>query len=273
MPESKTVTNVARSVAKMRSPSYPGVNLETAIKRATGFYQKERRNSAPYAVAASHWGFGAKSSGGLVTVAALKAFGLIKELEKGASGRMIQLSDLAFRIILDTREDSPERMAAIREAALRPRLHGELWRKYRTAEGVSDANLRHDLIFNWKFNENTVDEFIREYRETIRYAKLSESDKLSDEVEDKEEGMIQGEELVVDAMENELYPTPGNANKLMKVHPKPNMLATQVLAISIPRNLCIDIAIRGDELRKDDLAKIKNQFNRWIEGLEEAFEE
>lgn len=50
-------------------------------------------------------------------------------------------------------------------------------------------------------------------------------------------------------------------------------LATQVLAISIPRNFTVDIAIKGDELKKEDLTKIKSQFNRWIEGLEEAFEE
>jgi hypothetical protein len=31
--------------------------------------------------------------------------------------------------------------------------------------------------------------------------------------------------------------------------------------------------VRGDELKREDLAKIKSQFNRWIEGLEEAFEE
>ena len=53
---------------------------------------------------------------------------------------------------------------------------------------------------------------------------------------------------------------------------KPNQLATQVLAISIPRNLRIDIAVKGDELKREDLAKIKSQFNRWIEGLEEAFD-
>jgi len=40
-----------------------------------------------------------------------------------------------------------------------------------------------------------------------------------------------------------------------------------------PRNFRVDIAVRGDELKKEDLAKIRNQFNRWIEGLEEAFED
>jgi hypothetical protein len=43
--------------------------------------------------------------------------------------------------------------------------------------------------------------------------------------------------------------------------------------VSIPRNFRVDISVRGDELRREDLAKIKSQFNRWIERLEEAFEE
>jgi len=30
--------------------------------------------------------------------------------------------------------------------------------------------------------------------------------------------------------------------------------------------------VRADELKKEDLAKIRSQFNRWLEGLEEAFE-
>jgi hypothetical protein len=34
-----------------------------------------------------------------------------------------------------------------------------------------------------------------------------------------------------------------------------------------------DINVRGDERKKNDLTKIKSQSNRWIEGLEEAFEE
>jgi len=53
---------------------------------------------------------------------------------------------------------------------------------------------------------------------------------------------------------------------------KATPLATQVLAISMPRNLSVDIALKGDELKREDLTKIKSQFNRWIEGLEEAFE-
>jgi hypothetical protein len=124
----------------------------------------------------------------------LKAFGLMKELERGQAGRTVQLTDLALRILLDTRPNSLERDAAVKEAALRPRIHAELWKKYKTAKDISDGNLRHELIFTWRFNENTVDDFIREYRETLRFAKLEESDTLSVDDEDKEDEMTPSSE-------------------------------------------------------------------------------
>ena len=49
-------------------------------------------------------------------------------------------------------------------------------------------------------------------------------------------------------------------------------LLAQTLPISIPRNLLLEVQVRGDELKKEDLAKIKSQITRWLEGLEEAFD-
>jgi hypothetical protein len=51
--------------------------------------------------------------------------------------------------------------------------------------------------------------------------------------------------------------------------PRPLSLAP----VDAPRNLSVAIAVKGDELTREDFAKIKSQFSRWIEGLEEAFEE
>ena len=62
---------------KHRSPTYPGINLQAAIKRATEFYEREHRNPASFRAAVSHWDYSEKSSGALVAVAALKSFGLV----------------------------------------------------------------------------------------------------------------------------------------------------------------------------------------------------
>lgn len=49
-------------------------------------------------------------------------------------------------------------------------------------------------------------------------------------------------------------------------------LLNQELVVSIPRKFRVDINVLGDELKREDLVKIKSQFNRWIEGIEEAFD-
>ncbi|MBV9759829.1 MAG: hypothetical protein JO340_04625 [Acidobacteriaceae bacterium] len=166
---------------KLRSPGYPSIDLGTALKRAETFYDKERRNSAPLRIAAQHWGTTEKSSTGLLTVAAMKSFGLLIEAE--GADRRLQLSELALRIVLDKRDPSPERDAAIKRAALMPKLHQMLWSKYGT-NLPSGSNLAHELVFDWRFNENSVQDFIREYKATINFAKLGESDKLSGEEND-----------------------------------------------------------------------------------------
>ena len=85
---------------RMRSPAYPYINLETAIKRAQQFYDQEQRNAAPLRIAAKHWGYEPKSSGGQQTAAALISFGLMKDQGTGEA-RKLQLTDNALRILLD----------------------------------------------------------------------------------------------------------------------------------------------------------------------------
>jgi hypothetical protein len=188
MAEVKTDTASHADRKKHRSPAYPAISLKQAIDRADQFFQHERRNAASIPAAASHWGYGLKSSGLLTTAAALKSFGLMDEIE-GASGasRTLRLSELGLLIVLDKRPESAERAAAIKRAALMPKIHSELWRRY-NGQLPSDVELRHRLIFDhWKFNENTVDDFIREFRQTISFAKLAESDTISTDDEDREE--------------------------------------------------------------------------------------
>src|SRR2546425_830513 len=104
---------------RQRSPSYPGIGLETAIERARELYKQEGRNAAPNDAILGHWGYKPRTGPGLVTIAALKRFGLLDSEGSGKS----RLSNLALRIILDEREDSPDRDAAIKQAALTPSIH------------------------------------------------------------------------------------------------------------------------------------------------------
>jgi hypothetical protein len=164
---------------RQRSPAYPFINLEAALKRAKEFYDKEGRNAVNIKVAAKHWGYDEKSSGGLQTTATLLSFGLLQD-EGAGEKRKLQLTQNALRILLDTRPESPERAQAIKTAALAPKIHQQIWSKWGNSL-PSDDSLRFALTVEWKppFNEKAVDGFIREYKDTIAFAKLSESDKVS----------------------------------------------------------------------------------------------
>jgi hypothetical protein len=167
---------------KHRSPAYPAISLAQAIKRAEEFYKHEVRNPASFNAAASHWDYSPTSSGALLTLAALKSFGLFTELES-ATGRTVQLSPLGLKIVADKRPVSAERDAAIKEAALKPKIHAMIWRRY-NGTLPSDAELQYRLENDWKFNINSIKSFVKELKDTISFAKLSESDSVSLGAED-----------------------------------------------------------------------------------------
>ena len=164
---------------RMRSPEHPFINLEVALKRAKQFYDIEARNAASVNVAVKHWEYEPKSSGGLQTAATLISFGLMKDEGTGAK-RKLQLTQLALRILLDQRPDSAERAALIKQVALTPKIHKQLWARW-GATMPSDAEVRHTLTVDWEppFNDKSVDGFIKEYKDTIAFAKLNESYQVS----------------------------------------------------------------------------------------------
>jgi hypothetical protein len=176
-----------RKPKKERSPNYPGIDLGEAIERAKKLYQMEGRNAAPLKTALEHWGYKPQSGAGLVAVAALKRFGLIDDEGRG-DRRRIRLSDLALRIIRDDRPNSRERLKSIQTAALTPPIHGELWSEFKSSL-PSDENLKYTLKMHKGFTDLGAKEFVRQFRSTIAFAKLTESAMLTEEPEDK-----QGEE-------------------------------------------------------------------------------
>lgn len=170
MSESESDSKISKRGAVHRSPSYPAVDLKTAIDRARTFYQHEKRSAASVLIASQHWGYSFSSSGGKQVLAALIAYGLMEDKGSGEQ-RQVNLTDLAFRILLDERPDSAERDEALRRAALMPKIHQELFGRW-PDELPSNANLRHYLLIEKKFNENAVDDFIRQLRSTAEFAKI-----------------------------------------------------------------------------------------------------
>ncbi len=159
---------------KTRSPGYPGIDLEQAIKKARVVWDHAKRNAVSAEVVAKYWKYGEKSSGWRTSIAALKRFGLLDSVGNKKSGD-VQLTDLALRILLDVREPSPEREAAIKEAALRPAIYQELWTHW-GGNVPPDDTAQTYLTLNKGFGEATVRDFISDFKKTIEFAKLGPAD-------------------------------------------------------------------------------------------------
>lgn len=165
-------------MAKVRSPNYPTISLREAVARVQSVYAKEHKHPADRAVIAKDLGYGSLNGASMSVISALTKYGLLEQVgdQLRVSSRGEDLSIYGFK--------EPERVAALREAAFRPALFGELHDLY--GERLpSDTSLRAGLVKRG-FNPNTVDGVIRSYRDTFEFLR-EESEFSPVEPEDNSE--------------------------------------------------------------------------------------
>ena len=176
---------------RVRSPSYPAIDLKVAIDRAKILYEKERSSPVPIDVVLQHWGYKKGSGGGMVQVAALKKFGLISDEESG-DDRKIRISKLAKDILIPHSET--ERQEAINRAAHLPSIYQEIHKKY--PDGLpSDQTLKAFLIKERNFNDNSIDDFIKVMKATFSFAGVKSDDIMSESEEEKQPKPLDFEKL------------------------------------------------------------------------------
>jgi hypothetical protein len=170
----------AASVSAARGPAYPYVDLRKAVERAQVVADKGGgRQPMPPESFYSLWGIGAKSSSARQTLAALNYYGLVDYMGRGKD-RRAKLTDLAKQIVFDQQENSAEKAAAIRQAALEPPIFRELFERYGhilPADTVFHTYLMRDKGFTKQGAEAATDN----YKSTFEYAALAEPDKKPDE--------------------------------------------------------------------------------------------
>jgi len=200
-------------------------------------------------------GFKSHSGPARTLIGAMRQYGLL-EKQGGGTG----LSPTAQRIIRSP-EGSEEHAAAIREAALIPNLFRDL---YATHRGEPEDAIKSYLKLRRGFTEEGAAVAASAYRDTISFAKLTRH---------YGNGAAEAGEMPGRAFAKE--PEYGIASReaAAPLDQKPDhSLLTQTLMISIPRNFRVDVNVHGDRIERGDLARIKNQLDRRIEGLEDAFE-
>lgn len=165
-----------------RSPNYPLFDLKKAVERIQQMYDRDKAHKVPVTVLHDRWGYKAMSGALKQAIGALKSYGLITVEGEGAK-RFVAVSERGRRILLD----APDKAQSLKDAAVGPALFKALWEKYAKDGIPADDVIKHHLIFDRKFNDESVGDAIARFKATIDYAKLSVGDKMA-ETDGDEEG-------------------------------------------------------------------------------------
>ena len=155
-------------MGKMRSPNYPAVGLTEALKLSEALWAREKRTYVSPEAAVAAWGYSGMSGNARTKLGALRRYGLLDEGNEGT----VRLSDLAMEIIHHP-DGSPERISALKAAAVKPELFRDL---YQTHLQSSDQALRSHLITRLDFSDAGAQNVIEAFRDTISVAKLDVAD-------------------------------------------------------------------------------------------------
>jgi hypothetical protein len=159
-----------------RGPSYPYVDLESAIALTRKVYDYAKRGTAAVeSVVAEALGFSLTSSSGDKVMAALRQFGLTEDAGE-TNGKSVKITARAIRILLDDQE-SEQRQEEIKKAAVSPKWYEYCWSKW--GKEMPPA-MRSNLLIEHGFVESTVDGFLSNYKKSIAFAGLLD-DVLFDE--------------------------------------------------------------------------------------------
>ena len=201
------------SAKKTRGPAVPTINLEKSLVLMRKIWEQEKRNAAPVPSILTHWGYKQKSSGGFVAIASLKRFALLDE-QGSNEKRTLKLSSLALDLLKNESTDLIEYQRLLKTAALNPKFHRDMWSKYGT-EMPSDQTIESYLVFDKHFSELTAKQFIREYKDTIAFAKLKEGDTVPETTtEDETNEQNQNQNQIHDpATEKPLLFRPVSSNR------------------------------------------------------------
>src|ERR1035437_843339 len=202
-----------------RSPNFPVITLEEAIKYIGLFFSENKRAGVSKLSTLKSLGFKGSHGQSLGVLSALKKYNLVKEENDNYS-----LTPEALTILLANDEKRKEEM--IKECALRPGIYASLWEKFSKTGLPSDNSLSDMLIFEERFNENTVSSFIRGFKATMEFAKLKFYEDIPEEqnASQKDEKNVQHDEV---SKENK-----GNEKSTLD---KDKMLKPNIMDYAIPR--------------------------------------
>lgn len=156
-------------MVKHRSPAYPAIDLKEAVSLIEKLYPAATKHPLGADVVADAWGYKAMASASPY-ISAVKQYGLLDEKKQGGD-RMLQLSSSGKDIAMDPGGKSPERLAALKSAAVRPTTFDQMWEKW-GKDVPPDGEIRRYLEREREFNPKYVSRVAINYRTSLEFAML-----------------------------------------------------------------------------------------------------
>lgn len=250
--KSKTTVEQKSNDTQKRTTGFPTLTLQRAIGLMQKVWVKENRNAAPATAIVEHWGYAAKSSGGFQALATLKRFGLLEEVA-GSGPRSLKVSQAAMDLMKYESTDPAAYRKQLKFMALLPDLHEAIWNKYGHVL-PSDKTIETHLVFERHFAAESAKQFIRLYKETISFAKLTEGDSV--------------EETMKPATENdgEKLTNPTKANSADKAKDN-NYMETTINMGELPIPIAGKVARIPFPMSEDDFDLFIGTLNLWKKKL------
>ena len=165
--------------SRHRSPRHPAIPLEMALARAKSLSCAIEVRAVPVKDAAEILGFCTSSSVARRVLAAMKEFGLVEDAGR-RDQRTITLTTAAT-LLLNSRSGA-QRAALLQNAALRPKIHSEIWQQFQQ-QLPDDGELRRYLVSQRAgglFNQKYVGKFIEQFFATMHFSQLSAESRGAD---------------------------------------------------------------------------------------------
>jgi len=167
----------------VRSPNYPAFGLSAAIERAEKLYQIAGKASVTTLAAVKSWGYNSLNGRSLRALGAMRQYGLLED----TNPKMVRLSQTAL-VILRGAPESPERRAALREAAIKPSAFAMLFDQYPDGFPADEAMISQ-LEINSPFTGDAARKLIAAFRDTLNLVGGAESGDTSGLAgDDRDEG-------------------------------------------------------------------------------------
>lgn len=152
-------------MARMRSPNFPSLSLESAIKAARQIYDKNRRAVIMRDDAAKDIGYSGLTGRSLAVLGALKQFNLIENVSKG----QVRVTKVAEDIFHGYPEDV--KLAALHAAGTAPTFYNDIYERF---EGdIPGDNAVRSFLIQKGFTNEGVERALRAFLETNHYLEIA----------------------------------------------------------------------------------------------------